>query len=79
MEFSEFCEGLLVSIDLPNLSEINPDQPFGEIPGFDSLATLGVMTFVEIEFDKSIEGEWIWDNNITPKQLFDIVSIKTID
>jgi hypothetical protein len=29
------------------------------------------MTFAEIEFNKQIEGQWIWDNEITPKQLFD--------
>jgi acyl carrier protein len=69
MSLDEFLEGLIVAIDLPNVKNLDPDLPFSDIVDFDSLATLGVMTFAEIEFDKSIEGEWIWDNRITPLQL----------
>jgi hypothetical protein len=32
------------------------------------------MTFAEIEFNKQIEGQWIWDNKITPKELFEHLS-----
>ena len=74
MPFEEFLDGLVIAIDLPNVTALNPSQPFPEIADFDSLATLGVMTFVEIEFDQSIEGEWIWDKNITPQQLFEHIS-----
>jgi acyl carrier protein len=71
MNFNDFLEGLVVALDLPDVKELNPDVPFTKLPDYDSLATLGVMTFAEIEFNKQIEGQWIWDNEITPKQLFD--------
>jgi hypothetical protein len=71
MDFNSFLEGLVVALDLPGVTELNPDVPFIKLPDYDSLATLGVMTFAEIEFNKQIEGQWIWDNEITPKQLFD--------
>ena len=74
MDLQEFIEGLIVAIDLPDLESIDADVPFIEIKDFDSLATLGVMTFVEIDFDKSISGEWLWDENVTPSQLFAHVS-----
>jgi hypothetical protein len=70
----EFLEGLVVAIDLPNVTELDPNVSFCSIPDFDSLATLGVMTFCEIEYDKPIQGQWLWDNNITPQQLFDHVN-----
>lgn len=73
MTEEEFKEGLIVAIDLPSLENIEWNKPFPEIDGFDSLATLGVMTFIEIEFDKSIEGEWIWDDSITPAYLYKLV------
>lgn len=74
MDFNDFLDGLVTAIDLPDLTELNPDTSFCQIPDFDSLATLGVMTFCEIEFDYQLVGERLWDERITPKQLFDIVS-----
>jgi hypothetical protein len=73
MNIDEFLEGLLVAIDLPDLQNLNMDESFCNIPDFDSLATLGVMTFCNIEFDKEIQGDWLWDEKITPKQLYDYV------
>ena len=74
MNFQDFLNGLVVAIDLTDVKELNPDLAFIKLPDYDSLATLGVMTFAEIEFNKQIEGQWIWDNEITPKQLFDHLS-----
>ena len=74
MDLQEFIEGLIVAIDLPDLEQIDPDVAFTEIKDFDSLATLGVMTFVEIDFDKSISGEWLWDEKVTPGQLYSHVT-----
>jgi acyl carrier protein len=74
MNFDNFLSGIIVAIDLPNLKEIDPNLSFCHIPDFDSLATLGVMTFCEIEFNYSIEGQSLWDNQTTPKQLFDMVN-----
>ena len=71
MNLAEFLDGLVVALDLPMVKELKPEEPFINLPDYDSLATLGVMTFAEIEFDKQIDGQWIWDNQITPKQLFD--------
>jgi len=69
MEINEFIDGLVVAIDLPGVSTLELSKPICEIPDFDSLATLGVMTYCSIEFDKEIDGMWIWDNKITPEQL----------
>ena len=74
MTFEEFLDGLVVAIDLDHVKELEVDTPFVDIEDFDSLATLGVMTFVEIEFDKQIEGEWLWSNKISPKGLFEHLS-----
>ena len=74
MDLKEFLTGLVVAIDLPNLQTLDPDISFCQIPDFDSLATLGVMTFCEIEFNHPIEGQSLWDNQITPRQLLDLVS-----
>ena len=74
MELNDFLEGLLVAIDLPNISKIDPDLSFCKIEDFDSLATLGVMTFCEIEFNYQLEGQSLWDNQTTPNQLFDMVN-----
>lgn len=74
MKFDEFLDGLVIAIDLPDLTTLDPDLSFCQIPDFDSLATLGVMTFCEIEFDHQINGENLWEDQITPKQLFDMVS-----
>lgn len=74
MDLKEFLTGLVVAIDLPNLQTLDPDISFCQIPDFDSLATLGVMTFCEIEFNHSIEGQSLWDKQITPRQLLDLVS-----
>jgi hypothetical protein len=71
MNFEDFLDGLVVALDLPDVKKLDPDVPFINLPDYDSLATLGVMTFAEIEFNKPIEGQWIWDNEITPRQLFD--------
>jgi hypothetical protein len=71
MTLAEFLDGLVVALDLPEVKELDPAVPFIQLPDYDSLATLGVMTFAEIEFDKQIDGQWIWDNQITPQQLFD--------
>ena len=67
MEFNNFLDGLVVALDLPEVKSLEPDVPFINLPDYDSLATLGVMTFAEIEFNQQIEGQWIWDNKITPK------------
>ena len=75
MDLNDYLSGLVVAIDLPNLQTLDPDVSFCQIPDFDSLATLGVMTFCEIEFDKQIEGQMLWDNNITPRQLHDMLVI----
>lgn len=74
MELNDFLDGLIVAIDLPNLKELNPDVSFCQIPDFDSLATLGVMTFCEIEFNHQLVGQSLWDNQTTPKQLYDMVN-----
>lgn len=74
MEFNNFLDGLVVALDLPEVKSLEPDVPFINLPDYDSLATLGVMTFAEIEFNQQIEGQWIWDNKITPKQLFEHLS-----
>lgn len=74
MKIEEFLDGLIISIDLPNLQKLDKDIPFCEITDFDSLATLGVMTYCNIEFNKTIEGQWLWDEKITPQQLFDHVN-----
>jgi len=71
MTFDDFLEGLVTSIDMPGVTTLDPDTPFCEIADFDSLATLGVMTFSEIEFNKQINGEKLWDDKTTPKQLYD--------
>lgn len=71
MELQEFLDGLVVALDLPDVKELDPNVAFIDLPDYDSLATLGIMTFAEIEFNKQIEGQWIWDNKITPQQLFD--------
>jgi len=67
LEFNNFLDGLVVALDLPEVKSLEPDVPFINLPDYDSLATLGVMTFAEIEFNQQIEGQWIWDNKITPK------------
>lgn len=74
MNFDDFLDGLVTAIDLPDLTTLDPDLSFCQIPDFDSLATLGVMTFCEIEFDHQINGEKLWEDRVTPKQLFDMVS-----
>ena len=71
MNIEEFFDGLIISIDLPSLQKLDEDKPFCDIADFDSLATLGVMTYCNIEFNKTIDGNWLWDEKITPKQLFD--------
>ena len=71
MQKDEFLDGLITAIDLPDITSLDADSPFCEIADFDSLATLGVMTFCSIEFDKEIDGMWLWDNKITPQQLLD--------
>jgi hypothetical protein len=71
MNIQEFLDGLVVAIDLPDLQNLSPSIPFADITDFDSLATLGVMTFVEIEFNTQIHGQWLWDEKITPQQLYD--------
>ena len=71
MTIEEFIDSIIVAIDLPTVTSLDLGVPFVDIPDFDSLATLGVMTVMEIELDISIEGEWLWDNKITPQQLFD--------
>lgn len=71
MKFEEFLDGLVTSIDMPNVTSLDHDTPFCDIPDFDSLATLGVMTFSEIEFNHQINGEKLWEDKITPKQLYD--------
>lgn len=73
MELNDFLNDLVVAIDLPNLQTLDPDVSFCQIPDFDSLATLGVMTLCEIEFNHPIEGQMLWDNKITPRQLLDMV------
>lgn len=74
MEIQEFLDGLVVAIDLPNLKELDPDISFCQIPDFDSLATLGVMTYCEIEFDHPIQGQMLWDEATTPNQLYAMVN-----
>jgi hypothetical protein len=74
MDFKDFLDGLIVALDLPEVKELDPDVAFTKLPDYDSLATLGVMTFTEIEFNKAIEGQWIWDNEITPRQLYEHIS-----
>jgi hypothetical protein len=71
MNIQEFLDGLVVAIDLPDLQSLSPSIPFVNITDFDSLATLGVMTFAEIEFNTQIHGQWLWDEKITPQQLYD--------
>lgn len=70
MDLNSFLDGLVVAMDLPDVQALDPDMPFIKLPDYDSLATLGVMTFCEIEFNKQIEGQWLWDNEITPNQLY---------
>lgn len=74
MNLEEFLDGLIVAIDLPDLQTLNKDESFCTIADFDSLATLGVMTFCNIEFGKEIQGQWLWDEKITPQQLYDHVN-----
>jgi hypothetical protein len=74
VDINEFLDGLVVSLDLPSVQKLDENVPFIDLPDYDSLATLGVMTFAEIEFNKQIEGQWIWDNKITPKELFEHLS-----
>ena len=74
MKIDEFLDGLVTAMDLPDVKTLDLNVPFIKLPDYDSLATLGVMTFCEIEFDKQIDGQWLWDNDITPQQLFDHLS-----
>lgn len=74
MTLDEFIENLVTAIDLPNVTTISKDQSLCSIEDFDSLATLGVMTLVSMEFGKEIQGQWLWDEKITPQQLYDHVS-----
>jgi len=74
VDIQEFLDGLVVAIDLPGVTELDADKPFCQIPDFDSLATLGVMTFCEIEFDHALQGQSLWDDGITPNQLYTMVN-----
>lgn len=71
MDLQSFCTELVDVIDLDNVTSINPDEKLTEIENFDSIATLGIMTFFEIEFDKQINGQDIWDKEMTARQLFE--------
>jgi acyl carrier protein len=69
----EFLTLLVEAMELPDIEsidQIDASVPFSQIKDFDSLATLAVMTVCEVDYDFSIEGQWLWDDNVTPNELY---------
>lgn len=69
----EFLTLLVEAMELPDIEsidKIDASVPFSQIKDFDSLATLAVMTVCEVDYDLSIEGQWLWDDNVTPSELY---------
>ncbi|MBV8061204.1 MAG: acyl carrier protein [Alphaproteobacteria bacterium] len=57
MDISAFIEKFIEAIDFAEPVEITPDTVIAELDNWDSLAQLGVIVMIDIEFSKTLTAD----------------------
>ena len=51
LNLDEFCEELVNVLDLPEVDSLTAEQIMRDLPDFDSIAILSLLTWVSVDFD----------------------------
>ena len=70
---NDFIEQFLIAVDFQDPVEVTPDTVLLDLPGWDSLAALGVIVMFDIEYGKTIIGDDL-KQSITIQDLFNLLS-----